>query len=83
MERHEHQPEAVERGDEHAEEHAPVRVSRARNVRRMHGFDQRVLGEEARRARESRSAPASRSTQVQYVMGRYFFRPPILRMSCS
>ncbi len=53
VERHEHQTEAVERGDEHTEEHAPVRVGRARNVRSVHRFDQRVLREEARRAREA------------------------------
>ena len=53
MERHEHEAEAVERRDEHTEEHAPVRVGRARDVGGMDRFDQRILREEARSAGEA------------------------------
>ena len=47
MERHEHETEAVERGDEYTEHDAPIGIRCAGNMRRTDGSDDCVFGEEA------------------------------------
>ena len=75
--------ERVERGDEDAEQHAPVRVIGApSDATSPTASINRVLGIEAREERraDSDSAPIQQVTAVIFM---YLKSPPILRMSCS
>src|SRR5881398_3531342 len=50
VERHKDQPEAVEGGNENAEQHTPIRKRSTDDMRLVDGFDQRVFGKESRGA---------------------------------
>ena len=65
MESHEEHAERVQRGDEHACEHAEVRITGEPAVRVAYRVDQQILGEESRRTRESRSGRALPTRKVQ------------------
>ena len=52
MENKEVHPEGIERRDEHTGDHAEVGIASARDMRKVHRLDDRVLGVEARQERE-------------------------------
>ena len=55
VESHEDQPEGVERGDEHREEHGGVGETRSGKLREMRRLDDRILGEKARKPGDPRA----------------------------
>ena len=76
---HEHGAEYVERGHAGGDHADPVHPGRM-----MVGGDQNlVLAEEAGKWRDARDRHARRRTASQKVIGMFFRRPPMWRMSCS